>query len=49
MTLVGSPELAPAGRMASIVPGRRASMFPEAAPPALGIPADKIVSVGEDE
>ena len=36
LTLVGSPELAPAGRMASIVPGRRASMFPEAKPPALG-------------
>ena len=35
LMLVGSPELAPAGRMASIVPGRRASMFPEAKPPAL--------------
>jgi hypothetical protein len=36
LMLVGSPELAPAGRMPSIVPGRRVSMFPEAQPPALG-------------
>jgi hypothetical protein len=34
LALVGDPARAAAGRSPSIVPGRRASMFPEAEPPA---------------
>ena len=34
LKLVGDPALAPAGRSPSILPGRRASMFPSAAPEA---------------
>ena len=37
LTLIDDPELAPAGRSPSIVPGKHASMFPEAEPPALGL------------
>jgi signal recognition particle receptor subunit beta len=36
LALVGDPAAVPGGRIPSILPGRRVSMFPDALPPALG-------------
>jgi signal recognition particle receptor subunit beta len=48
LVVVGDPAVAPEGRSPSIIPGRRASMFPDAAPPALErariLPAPRLVA-----
>lgn len=43
LKIVGDPELAPEGRSPSILPGKRASMFPSAP----GLPVDDLFGTGE--